>query len=209
MLMLKNEVKDLFKSAKLNDFTVGRDSVGHLNIVGPCGKPLVAITNFSIGSKLTKAEREICVDDHIKPVLAAHTKTILELIKAKEEQVKTSEAYDVAKKSAQADGYSVSFGVHNRYGADANLPETYTGEVSFRKKNDTQNIWAKVNYNSTKSEYEIQSSCEDIIDVPVAAKITKDCKKVNDTIDAIFMKHVKAVGDVRIAEEKLRVECAI
>ena len=38
MLILKSQVKELFVKAGLEDFTVGRDTNGYLNIVGPCGK---------------------------------------------------------------------------------------------------------------------------------------------------------------------------
>jgi len=148
MLMLKNEVKDLFKKAKLDDFTVGRDNSGYLNIVGPCGKPLVPITNFSIGAKLTKAEREICIDDHIKPVLAAHTKTILDLIDAKESEAILLDASNVIIKTAKDDGYLIGFTVESRYGSEPKDKDTYSGSVSFREKTDDTNVYAKIMQNT-------------------------------------------------------------
>ena len=46
MLQLKSEVKELFNKAGLGEFTVGRNRLNHLSIVGPCGESIVEITDF-------------------------------------------------------------------------------------------------------------------------------------------------------------------
>jgi len=209
MLMLKNEVKDLFKKAKLDEFTVGRDGAGFLNIVGPCGKPLVPITNFSIGSKLTKAEREICIDDHIQPVLKAHTKTILDLIDAKNKEKTLLEAANKMIDSFKDDEHEVGFSINNMYGAFDPKIDLYNGTVSKRVKTDKSTIFAKVIFASRDESYSIETYIDDIANAPKAAKFSQECKKIHDKCNALFLDYINARYEVKQAAEKLRVECSI
>ena len=110
MILLKNEVKDIFTKYGLDNFTVGRNSNGYLDLVGDCGKPLVQITNFAIGSKLTKKEREICIDDYIIPTLSKHAASVKKLIDAKKDEFDKQEILNLEIKK-QEKKYKVNFDI--------------------------------------------------------------------------------------------------
>jgi len=92
MLQLKSQVKELFNKAGLSEFTIGRNHSNNLAIVGPCGRPIVEVTNFAVGTKLSKTERDISIKEYIIPTLTAHAAIILDMIKFKQAMTDAEDA---------------------------------------------------------------------------------------------------------------------
>jgi hypothetical protein len=207
MLILKSTVKDIFTKAGLEDFTVGRDNAGYLNIVGPCGKSLVSITNFSIGSKLTKAERDICINEHIIPVLDAHKATIIDLIKDKEDEVKTKATFDAYAESEEKKGYRVTFRLTSDYGIVDIVKKNYYGNVCFGLE-DEEN-YLDIGYSSKTNKTNILMKAKSASDAPGCIKLLKSCDKVYNKAKILFEKYVDAEYKTKVSEDKLRVECSI
>ena len=84
MLELKNQVKQLFEDKGIPELTVGRSSQGFLTVIGKeCGQPIMTISQVEIPSKLTKATRNIVINDYLIPALDKHTTNFINLITAK------------------------------------------------------------------------------------------------------------------------------
>jgi hypothetical protein len=84
MLILKKEIKDIFKSLGMPEgLTVTRGAgrgANFISISGQCGAPILTITKVEVGTKLTKTEREILIDDYIVPAIKNNKKNILKYI---------------------------------------------------------------------------------------------------------------------------------
>ena len=87
MLVLKNKIEAIFKELGMpENLTVTRDKhTRFVSISGQCGEPILTITEVEVSAKLTKAEREILINDYIVPTLTANKKAILDYIKLRED----------------------------------------------------------------------------------------------------------------------------
>ena len=87
MLILKNEIKEVFKTLGMPEgLTVSRNNrTKFVAISGQCGEPVLTITKVEIGAKLTKAEREILINDYIVPALTVNKKAVLDYIKLRKD----------------------------------------------------------------------------------------------------------------------------
>ena len=84
MIVLKSLIKKMFKDAGLEEFSVNKEPVfNYLAITGPCGKPIVNVTDFSVASTLSKTVRELLITDYIRPMLDKHAKAIIDMISYK------------------------------------------------------------------------------------------------------------------------------
>ena len=108
MIILKSNIRKMFEDAGLGEFTIARNNTGNLSLVGPCGKELIAITNFPVGTKLSKEERTIAIEEYITPMLTEHSATIRELILAKEAETNTTVRLDNIMADLKKDHYIVS-----------------------------------------------------------------------------------------------------
>ena len=202
MLMLKNEIKDIFKAVGLEEFTVGRDSAGHLNIVGPCGKPLVPITNFTIGAKLTKAEREITIEDHIKPILSKYKADILDLIKATEDNEVAKKAQEDFLLKENIDGHLYSV-LWNGYGG---VGKQYLN-CTFNDRDSEYSVMHKLYIDDKTEEYKIDSANSS--DLKRSDKILSNIKKKFKILEVIAVDYKDTKKALLNASEKLRTECSI
>ena len=203
MLNLKNETKELFKKAGLENFTVARNNSGYLVLVGECGKSLAEITNFTVGSKLTKKEREICIDDYITPALAKNAKLILGLIKAKEDEKKAIETFDKEKEKIIADpNYQVNFSLNSHFNLKASEKREIRGYVGYIVKNK-MNI--RVRNDHDKISVDIVNSSL----IPDVVKEIKKTEKHFDNLMKIYKIVAKCEQETRQAELALRTSCNI
>ena len=77
MLKLKSVTKKLFKDVGLSDITVGRDNSGYISLVGvECNKPVLTIGSIQVGTKLSKVESEIVINEYIIPTLDKYAEDI-------------------------------------------------------------------------------------------------------------------------------------
>ena len=210
MLNLKNETKELFKKAGLENFTISRKQNGCLELVGDCGKPLVQITNFSVGSKLTKKEREICIDDYIQPALTKHSKSILELVDAKKDEKRLEEIVETAKEDTEKSDLQYNFYIKINYASKYNDIEYYSLTiVKFKKEKNKTIMTINICYESDKDNYEINIQSEKVSILTNTLKDTKDCKKHLDDLKKDIDKYINARLKTRVTEEKLRIACEI
>jgi len=200
--MLKSAVKDLFKKAGLEDFTVGRDSAGFLNIVGPCGKSIVSITNFPVGSKLSKMEREIAINEHIIPVLDMHSKSILDLIvknKLKDDN------YDVLvgfTKAQSIDGFIFESGT------DGYMSTSKDRRYVLGKWDNEDNVFIIKDFFNI-DEISVNVNTRSIADVKTSVKVLTKIEKVLLTLKDFVTEYDNSVVDFNEATDKLKIECAL
>ena len=207
MLKLKSQVKDIFKTSGLEDFTIGRDCNGYLAIVGPCGKDIVQVTNFSVGSKLTNEERTIAIEEYIEPTLTKHAHVIVDMIKFREAEVKAEDAVVAAvldetkvhKTKAQASKSGYGFDNHD-----------YTSSIALEEHDEdtNQTMFVKV---ARDSKGILDSNVKSIgtenltRGAKVAAAMMKRLAKINILYDV----YVNARKDFLKAESSMKAECSL
>ena len=82
MILLVREATTYLTAHGLSDLTVSRSDQGYVQLVGrACQKPLITITSINVSNKLTAKEREIIMDDYIKPAIDKYKDDILELMR--------------------------------------------------------------------------------------------------------------------------------
>jgi hypothetical protein len=89
MLILKNEIKEVFKTLGMPEGLTVTRGAGRgpkfVSISGQCGEPILTITKVEVGAKLTKVEREILILDYIVPALTVNKEAILDYIKLRKD----------------------------------------------------------------------------------------------------------------------------
>jgi len=204
MLILRNQTKELFDKAGLGEFTIGRNSSGYLAIVGPCSKPIVSITNFSVGTKLSKAERDITINDYLIPALAAHSKIILNMIKLKQEKEDAEKAVlDFAQTIREKDNLIVS---HN-----FNYNDKSIYDVSLSTWRELKDSKIKVSMEQHGGERKDKVIIE-AKDTTSTKALVKDADKMILTLNklsALKETHSKSILDFDKAEQSMIKECAL
>jgi len=80
MILLKKEVNEIFEAEGLGELTVANVS-GSLAIVGrKCGQSVLIINDITPKQTMTKAVRDIVLNDYILPVLSKHKKDFKDYI---------------------------------------------------------------------------------------------------------------------------------
>ena len=193
MLILKNILKPIFDEAGLEGFTVARDGNGWLSLVGICGKTLATITNFPVGSKLTKQERDIAIADYIQPAIFDHKDTIYALIKAKAAvRFKQTEMDDFK------DEHSAAYRLHTSFvGYGSNSTRMVTGElvsadksgqegrILFYPETDTTNITAIAPTFEVQAQI-IKDLKKMLPHLVTLITIQKEIDELNETADTIY-----------------------
>ena len=201
MLILRNQTKELFDKAGLSEFTIGRDSVNNLAIVGPCAKSIVSITNFAVGTKLSKAERDITINDYLIPALTAHSKIIVNMIKLKQEKEDAEKAVlDFVQTIREKDKINVSHSFN--YSSNS----VYTMSLSTGEKLKDSHIRVKTNQDG-KDEVSIEAK-----DTTTIKALVKDADKlivVLNKLSALKKAHSKSIIKFDEAEKSMIKECAL
>ncbi len=201
MLILRNQTKELFDKAGLSEFTIGRNSANNLAIVGPCAKSIVSITNFAVGTKLSKAEREITINDYLIPALTAHSKIIVNMIRLKQEKEDADKAVlDFAQAIREKDKISVSHSF--------NYSNNSIYDVSLSTGKELKDNRIKVNTDQDgKNEVLIEAK-----DTTTIKALIKDADKlivVLNKLSALKKVHAKSIVDFNEAEKSMIKECAL
>jgi len=67
MILFRKEAKKILREHGFSeDFTVNKID-RHIWLVGKCGKQIVQISDLEVGNKLSKAERELLIEDYLYP----------------------------------------------------------------------------------------------------------------------------------------------
>jgi len=202
MLQLKSQTKELFDKAGLGEFTIGRNSLNNLAIVGPCGKAIVEVTNFPVGTKLSKDERNITINEYLIPTLKAHSAIILDMIKFKGEVIKAEDdVLDAVKAIHEKEEIGLEHGFSN-----------YGSKKKFYVK-------AKESLKDTKDQIEVYVDESDQDMIKIISASTKEIKaltkradellKICNEIYALKAIHSKADGEFVKAEASMREECSL
>ncbi len=204
MLQLKAATKQMFIDAGLEGFTIGRNALNNLAIVGPCGKAIVEVTNFAVGTKLTKAERDIAIADYLEPTLTKHSAVILDMIKFKEIEVTTKEAVEMAvslesgKDKIKANMSQDGYGEFRRFSGDIsfdNSEDGTTDRVSVKVNSDNEFVTTMNSSNATIAKGNLG----------LAIDLSKRLKVLHD----LYNEYVDARVDFERAEKSMIEECAL
>jgi hypothetical protein len=110
MILLKNEVKDLFEKAGIPELTVSRGIEGYLTIVGKeCGQLIMTISQVTVPRTMNKATRKIIIDDYLVPALTKYSKDFVNMVKAKKKAKQAKKALSDELKNIEALGYDHSY----------------------------------------------------------------------------------------------------
>ena len=207
MLKLKSQVKDMFKAAGLEDFTIGRDTNGNLAIVGPCGRDIVQVTNFSVGSKLTNEERSIAIDEYIEPTLVKHAHVILDMIKYREAEIKAEDAVADALENEKTTHKTSCKASKSGYGE--NVYE-FTSSITHTEKDDDNEeiliVTVKREDDGTIMSFVKTVGTEATVR---ASKLAKTIEKRLVVITNLYIDYVVARKAFQAAEKSMVKECAL
>ena len=160
MLILKNEVKELFESyGMLEGLTVSRGQDKFVSICGKCGEPVLTITSVEVGSKLTSKERKILTEDYITPAMGANRDAILEYVELKKDK-------DIENKIEE-----LSKGLNLKYDTDYRTPHTING-VSIHTE------LVHIRYKVKEDRYTIALNNMDIEMVSELQNIVNEAKRI-------------------------------
>ena len=206
MLQLKAATKQMFIDAGLEGFTIGRNNQNNLAIVGPCGKDIVEVTNFPVGTKLSKVERDIAISDYIEPTIIKHAAIILDMIKFKELEVKAHDAVKSAVEAENANPKVVASMSQSGYGDY----KKFSGHVSF--SNTDQDIGVVDQTKATiDSDGSIQitykGSTSDIVSANIG--LGKDLELRLGVLAGLYSNYVTAREDFDTANASMQEECAL
>ena len=203
MLQLKSQVKELFDKAGLGEFTIGRNPMNNLAIVGPCGKAIVEVTNFSVGTKLSKTERDISINEYIIPTLNAHTGIILDMIKFKQEMTDADDAVETyAKATREKEGICIShsftgYGTKSKYSAEASAKMEHDDEVVIRTSINAD------------GESKVRLVGSDTKDIKALVKRTDELLKIAKETYRLKGIHSDACAAFEKAEASMQKDCAL
>ena len=202
MLQLKSQVKELFNKAGLSEFTIGRNHSNNLAIVGPCGRPIVEVTNFAVGTKLSKTERDISIKEYIIPTLTAHASIITDMIRFKQEMVDADDAViKFARVTAEKEEINMSHGFTNYSSKDK-----YEAEAVLSNENNNTIIMTKIDSDNEPSVRIIGSDTKEIKSLTKRAdemvKLTKELYRLKGV-------HSDAIIAFDKAEESMQKDCAL
>ena len=207
MLKLKSQVKGLFTEAGLSEFTIGRNYDSYLAIVGPCGKEIIEVTNFSVGSKLTNEERKIAIEEYIIPTLTKHSKVIIDMIKFRQIELDAEQAVAVAIGKEKAAHGTTAHATKYGYGIDS---YSYTSSIIFSEKDDNSNqtIYIKVEQDSDgimDSTVKSIGTVNLVRGTKVAVAMMNRLKKIN----ALYEVYIDARKEFIKAELSMKAECSL
>jgi len=201
MLQLKSQIKELFDKAGLSEFTIGRNNMNNLAIVGPCGKAIVEVTNFSVGTKLSKTERDISIAEYIIPTLDAHAAIILDMIKFKQAMTDAEDAVlEFAKVTREKEEVTVK---HDFSGYQTK--EKYYAGVSTR---ETDDIKISI-YISTEGEPTVRIAGSDTKEIKALTKRADEMLKLAKEMYRLKGIHSDAIIAFDKAEESMKKDCAL
>ena len=207
MLKLKSQIKDMFKTAGLEDFTIGRDVNGNLAIVGPCGKDIIQVTNFSVGSKLTNEERSIAIDEYIEPTLSKHAAIIADMIKYREIENKANEAVQDAVADEKAVHKTNCQATKSGYGDDKH---DFTSSITHVERDEdneeTLSVTVKREKDGTVKSVVAVIGTEALTR---ASKLAKVMKKRLLVITNLYEDYIVAKKAFQVAEKSMKTECAL
>ena len=197
----------MFKEAGLGEFTVGRNAANNLAIVGPCGKDIVEVTNFPVGSKLTTTERDIAVEEYIKPTLAKHAAVIIDMIKYREAEIKADAAVKDALKNETATHKTSCKASKSGYGDDKH---DFISSITHTERDDdneeTLVVTVKRESTGTIVSFIKTVGTEATID---ASKLAKAIEKRLLVITDLYIDYVVARKAFQAAEKSMKEECAL
>ena len=187
MIILKNEVKALFKEFKMPEgLTVNR--VGKFIVVtGQCGEPILTITKVEVGAKLTKIERELLISDYLRPAITEYRDAILAYVKLKKD---TSNA-DAISKIHEDHNVSVGNNSH-RYGVNKDELPIY--DYYCYSPKDNNSIIISLRTKTNIFEVSVSSVNEDEYKAPLKAAL-KTAKEVLPKLKELY-----ATRDIRTLE---------
>jgi len=201
MLQLKSQVKELFDKAGLSEFTIGRNSLNNLAIVGPCGKAIVEVTNFAVGTKLSKTERDISIAEYIIPTLTAHAGIILDMIKFKQAMTDAEDAVlEYVKVTREKENVSVT---HDFTGYQSK--DKYSVSVSTPDHDDID-IKTKIN---DKGEPKVVVSGSGTKEIKILTKRADEMLKLAQEMYRLKGVHSDAAIAFDNAESSMQKDCAL
>lgn len=206
MLQLKSSTKQMFLDAGLEGFTIGRNNSNHLAIVGPCGKDIVEVTNFPVGTKLTLTERKIAIEEYIEPTLKKHSKVILDMIKFKELEVKADKAVKDAVEAENVDPKVSASMCQSGYGDY----KKFSGAVIFSNSDSDAGI---VDY--TKAMIGSDGQLEVVLNASTSAiakaniGLGADLEKRLMVLVGLYNNYITARKDFDDANASMQEECAL
>ena len=204
MLTLRSETKQLFADAGLPEFTIGRNTLNHLAIVGPCGKPIVEVTNFPVGSKLTKGEREITINDYLTPILLEHAKVIQAMIKFKTLEAETKETVEAAVDAESGKDKIKAQMAQSGYGDF----KKYAGFIIFDNCDDDAVDLVKVSVDA-EGDYKIISEGSNATIIKGNLGLAVELRNRLEVLHKLYGKHVDARSKFEEANESMVKECAL
>jgi len=201
MLQLKSQVKELFDKAGLGEFTIGRNALNNLAIVGPCGKAIVEVTNFSVGTKLSKTERDISIKEYIIPTLTAHAGIILDMIKFKQAMTDAEDAVlEFAKVTREKEEIIVT---HDFTGYQTK--DKYSAGTATR---DTDDITISTSINN-EGKPTVRISGSDTKEIKALIKRADELLKLAQEMYRLKGIHSDAITAFKKAEESMKKDCAL
>jgi len=85
MILFRKEAEQLLKDAGFSkDLTVTRIDK-HIYLVGKCGKQIALVSDLEVGNKLSKAERDLLLQDYFIPSIIDHKTDIERLLEIENE----------------------------------------------------------------------------------------------------------------------------
>jgi len=195
MILLKKEVNELFEAEGLGELTVANVS-GNLAIVGrKCGQPVMIINDIAPKQTMTKAVRDIVLNDYILPVLSKHKKDFKDYIATRKKvRQLTDEVEELTSKvpskfKIESANYAGATALKNiRYSADTE--KSYPVSILMHGENK-----------------EIQISHTPLSMVSKIPELIKDMEKALEPVNKKVAELAKATKAADKAQEKLRTVC--
>jgi hypothetical protein len=99
MLIFKKIAEEYLETQGFDKLSVSRNGYGFIQIVGKvCEKPVAVFMQVPVSTKLTKMEREILMDEYLKPYVTSYAKELREFVVAASDNTTN----DAAKRAEEA-----------------------------------------------------------------------------------------------------------
>jgi len=201
MLQLKSQTKELFDKAGLGEFTIGRNELNNLAIVGPCGKSIVEVTNFSVGTKLSKDERTIAINEYLIPTLNAHSAIILDMITFKQAKDDAEDKLneEVVKVRETGKQVGLDWSGYNEF-------KKFSISVKSPRGEDERFAYAKIDY---EEEDYLQVDGRTSAEIKASVKVAEKNLVIARNLYELRRIHRDAIQAFNKAEESMTKECAL
>ena len=110
MILFRKEAEKILQDHGFSeDFIVSRIDK-HIWLVGKCGKQIIQVSDLKIGNKLTKAERELLIEDYLYPNVIVQKTKINKLLTLEAEVKNLQKERD---EIAEKEGVHIKSGYYN------------------------------------------------------------------------------------------------